>query len=374
MVKLSKKKTGKRVMSAMAVCSLLLLGMPQANADDKVVNVYNWGNAIGKETVANFEKATGIKVVYQEFDSNDTLQAKLLSGHSQYDVVVPSDLYWARQLKAGLFQKLDSGKLPNTGHLDPKIMAYLKRDDPSMRYGVPWSWGTDGLGINVEKVTAALGHAPQSDWELFFNPQNLQKLKGCGVSMLDSPLDGFGMALQYLKKDPNSSNPQDYQDAYKLLKSIRPYITQFNSSGYINDLAEGDVCIAFGWSGDVNTARLAALGAHKKYHIKYLLPDSGTAIWFDMLAIPKDAPHPDAAHKFINFVLSDKESASLTNDTSYPTAIPAARAFIHPDVLADPAVFPPSEAYKNFITGIPLSNELQRLENRLWNALKTGIN
>ena len=360
-----------RVLAALAMGGAAYYSTPSVQADEQVVNVYNWGNSIGKDTVANFQKATGIKVVYQEFDSNETLQAKLLSGSSGFDVVVPSDAFWARQVQAGIFQKIDASKLPNMAHLDPEIMKILAAEDPGHQYGIPWSWGTDGLGINVEKVTAALGaNAPLNSWDLLFDPRNAQKLKSCGISMIDSPADAFGLALLYLKKDPNSHNPADYQQAYELLKGIRPYIAQFNSSSYINDLANGDICIAFGWSGDVNTARLAAIDAKKSYHIKYVIPDAGGPIWFDMMAIPKDAPHPEAALKWINFVLTEKESANLTNDTAYPTAIPGAKPLIKPVVLADPSVYPPPEVFKKLFSVQPLPTDLQRLESRLWSKLK----
>jgi putrescine transport system substrate-binding protein len=360
------------VCAALAVSAFGAYGMPAAQADEQVVNVYNWGNSIGKGTVANFEKATGIKVVYQEFDSNDTLQAKLLSGSSGYDVVVPSDYYWARQLQAGIYQKIDKTHVPNYALLDPDIMKILARDDPGNQYGIPWSWGTDGLGINVEKVKAAVGNdAPLDSWSLLFDPKYAQKLKGCGISVLDSPADAFSAALLYLKKDANSDNPTDIQAAYEALKAIRPYIMQFNSSGYINDLAGGDVCLALGWSGDVNAARLSAVEAHKAYHIKYVIPAEGTPIWFDMMAIPKGAPHPDAALKFINFVLSAQESAALTNDTSYPSAVPSSRPLVRPEVLDDPAVFPPPEVYRKLVISKPITAELMRLENRLWAKLKT---
>ncbi|WP_322056919.1 polyamine ABC transporter substrate-binding protein [Paraburkholderia sp. J63] len=362
----------KAICAALALAGAAWQTLPTARADEQVVNVYNWGNSIGKDTIANFEKATGIKVVYQEFDSNDTLQAKLLSGNSGYDVVVPSDMYWARQLQAGIFQKIDHAKVPNLAGLDPEIMKIVAQEDPGNQYGVPWSWGTDGIGINVEKVKAALGNdAPLNSWSLLFDPKNAQKLKSCGVSVLDSPLDAFGMALVYLKKDPNTNSPADYEAAYQVLKGIRPYITQFNSTSYINDLAGGDICIALGWSGDVNSARVAALDAKKPYHIKYLIPDVGTSIWFDMMAIPKDAPHPEAAMKFINFVISQKEAAALTNYTSYPSTVPAAKALVRPEVLADPAVFPPPETYRKLFISKPLPAELARLQNRLWAKLKT---
>ncbi|MFD1559530.1 polyamine ABC transporter substrate-binding protein [Paraburkholderia silviterrae] len=367
-----KRKGLKTACAALVLSGLVWHGMPGAQAEDQVVNVYNWGNSIGKSTVANFEKVTGIKVVYQEFDSNDTLQAKLLAGTSGYDVVVPSDYYWARQLQTGIYQKIDRSHISNYPLLDPEIMKTLAKDDPGNQYGIPWSWGTDGLGINVEKVKALLGDdAPLDSWSLLFDPKYAQKLKSCGISILDSPSDAFTAALIYLKKDPNSDNPADIQAAYEAVKAIRPYISQFNSSGYINDLAGNDICIALGWSGDVNSARISAADAHKPYHVKYLIPSEGTPIWFDMMAIPKDAPHPDAAQKFINFVLSEKESAALTNDTSYPSAVPSSRHLVRPEVLADPAVFPPPEVYRKLVISKPMTAQLKRLENRLWAKLKT---
>jgi putrescine transport system substrate-binding protein len=373
MKKGSIERSMKAVCAALALAGLAWQTMPSAKAEDQVVNVYNWGNSIGKDTIANFEKATGIKVEYQEFDSNDTLQAKLLSGNSGYDVVVPSDMYWARQIQAGIFQKIDKSKIPNYGLLDPTIMKILMQEDPGNQHGIPWSWGSDGLGINVEKVKAALGNdVPLDSWALLFDPKYAQKLKSCGISLLDSPVDVFGMALVYLKKDPNTVNPKDYQDAYELLKGIRPYITQFNSASYINDLAGGDICIALGWSGDVNSARLAAVSAKKSYHIKYVIPNEGAAMWFDMMAIPKDAPHAGNAMKFINFVISTQEAANLTNYTSYPTAVPAAKALVRPDVLADPAVFPSPEFYHKMFVSKPMPQDLTRLLNRLWAKLKVG--
>ncbi|WP_246327154.1 polyamine ABC transporter substrate-binding protein [Burkholderia guangdongensis] len=362
----------KTVCAALALGGIASFGMPSAHAADETVNVYNWGNSIGKDTIANFEKATGIKVSYQEFDSNETLQAKLLSGSSGYDVVVPSDIFWAKQIQAGIFQKIDKSKVPNYGLLDPDLMRMIAKNDPGNQYGIPWSWGTDGIGFNVEKVKAALGNdAPTNSWALLLDPKYAAKLKGCGISVLDSPVDAFGVALLYLKKDPNSTTPADYQAAYEVLKGIRPYITQFNSSSYINDLAGGDICVALGWSGDVNSARIAAEKAHRSYHIKYSIPVENTAIWFDMMAIPKDAPHPDNALKFINFVISAKESASLTNDTSYPSAVPSSKPMVRPEVLGDPAVFPSTETIHKLVTAKPIPAELTRLMNRLWAKLKT---
>ena len=362
-----RKALGKPAVT-MATCLLTVA----AQADSSVVNVYNWGNSVGKDTVANFEKATGVHVVYQEFDSNETLQAKLLSGSSGYDVVVPSDAFWAKQLAAGIYMPLDKSKIPNYALLDPKLMAFLDNDDPDHQYGIPWSWGTDGLGINVERVQAALGKDTKLDsLDLLFDPKNAVKLKGCGISLIDSPRDVFGTALLYMKRDPNSSNPKDYQDALEVLKTIRPYVMQFSTGSYIGDLANGDICLALGWSGDVNTARRSAIDAHRSYHIKYVLPKEGGPIWFDVMAIPKDAAHPDAALKWINFVLSAQESANLTQDTSYPSAVPSASKLLPADALSDPAIYPPPEEFKQLFAVKALPADINRLVTRLWQRYKT---
>ncbi len=366
------RQASRRVLRSVVAALLVAAGTSgSAMAGQPVVNVYNWGNSIGKNTNAEFEKATGITVRYQEFDSNDTLQAKLLAGDSGYDVVVPSNPYWARQVQAGIYQKLDKKLIPNLDLLDPKIMHLLAQDDPGNAYGVPWSWGTDGLGVNVQDVQRALGSKqPLDSLALLFDPALVSKLKGCGVSVLDSPIDVFGMALVYLHKNPNSTNPADYRAAYRLLTRIRPYITEFNVGSYINDLASNDICLALGWSGDVNVARQAAQSAHKPYHIRYVIPREGAPIWFDMMAVPADAPHPGNAMKYINFVLSAKQSADLTNTTSYPSAVPSAKPLIKPAELSDPAIYPSGAMFARLFVTKPLPTSIQRLETHLWLQLK----
>jgi putrescine transport system substrate-binding protein len=356
--------------TSLLTCTCLLADVTGAAAGESV-SVYNWGNSVGHETNANFARETGIKVNYSEFDSNETLQVKLLSGSSGYDVVVPSDAYWAKQIQAGVYQKLDKSKIPNFAHLDPALMKLLDHDDPGHDYGIPWSWGTDGIGVNVERVRAALGaDAPLDSLEILFDPKYAAKLQKCGISVIDSPMDVFGMALIYLKKNPFSTNPADYRAAYELLKTIRPYIGQFNTGSYIGDLANGDICMTLGWSGDINTSRVTALAAKRSYEIRYAIPKEGSVVWFDMMAVPKDAPNPDAALKYINFVLSDRESANLTNDTYYPSAIPGARPMIRADVLKDPAVYPSPEQLRNLTPITPMPVEIMRLETHLWQQLK----
>jgi putative spermidine/putrescine transport system substrate-binding protein/putrescine transport system substrate-binding protein len=362
--------TVKKTVYALAVPAVLAAS--HAAADQAYVNVYNWGNSIAHDTNANFEKQTGVKVRYAEFDTNDTLQTKLLVGNSGYDVVVPSDAYFGRQLQAGLFRKLDKSKIPNLAKLDPALMKILAGTDPGNQYGVPINWGTDGIGINKQKVQAILGKdTPLNSWDLLFNPKYVSRLSKCGVSLLDSPIDVFGMGLYYLKKDPLSTNPADYQAVFQMLKAIRPYIGQFNSASYTNDLAGGDICMAFGYSGDVNTARLAAQAAKKPYNIQYILPKEGTVIWFDVMAVPKTAPNPDAAMKWINHVISEKEAAALSNETYYPTAVPGSKALLNKEVLSDPTVYPTPEEMKTMFTVHALPAEIMRLETRLWQELKT---
>jgi putrescine transport system substrate-binding protein len=339
-----------------------------------VLSVYNWSDYIGDKTVEQFEAATGIKVKYDVYDSNDTLQTKLLAGGTGYDIVVPSANFLSKQIDAGIYQKLDKSKLPNLVNLDKSIMAMVQSADPGDQYAIPWAWVTIGLGMNVNTVKAALGNDAELDsWSLLFDPKNLAKLKQCGVSVLDEPTDVLPEVLHYLHKDPSSTNPADYQAAFDVLKQIRPYITQFNSSGYINDLANNDVCLALGYSGDVNIARHRALEAHKSYAISYVIPKTGAPVGFDMMAIPKDASNPDAALAWINFIEQPEINAEITNKVFYPTANLAARKYVKPEIANDPTIYPSEAVMKTLFPLKPLPVEILRLEHRLWAKLKSGI-
>ncbi|MFM0610307.1 polyamine ABC transporter substrate-binding protein [Paraburkholderia sediminicola] len=357
----------------LAVTSVCVLKTTPALAADTELNVYNWSDYIAKDTVPNFEKQTGIHVKYDNYDSNDTLQAKLLSGSSGYDIVVPSSDYMGKQIEAGVYLKLDKSKLPNLANLDPVLMKIVAQADPGNLYGAPYAYGTDGIGYNVQAVQKALGaNAPEDSWALIFDPANLSKLKGCGVSFLDDAGNVFSAALQYIHKDPNSTNPADYQAAYEMLKKIRPYVTQFNSSGYINDLANNDICVAFGWSGDVGIAHRRALEAKRPYEIRYANPKEGGLLWFDLMVIPKDAPHPEAALKWINYIEDPKVNAAITNEVFYPTADVPAHQYVNPDILKDQGVYPPEDVLKQMTLMKPIPTNIRRLENRLWAQLKTG--
>ena len=280
----------------LAACAAMGVAQTVQAADAPTLRVYNWSDYIAEDTIPNFTKQTGIPVTYDVFDSNEVLEGKLLAGHTGYDVVVPSSYFLSRQIQAGVFQKLDKAMIPNMKGLDPHLMAELAKVDPGNEYGVPYMWGTTGIGYNVDAVKKALGaDAPTDSWKLVFDPKYASKLKSCGVAFLDAPTDVMPAALHYLGLDPNSKNPADYEKAFKMLQKVRPYIRYFNSSQYINDLANGNICVAIGWSGDVFQARDRADEAKNGVKVAYVIPKEGAQLWFDMLAVPADAPHPQEA-------------------------------------------------------------------------------
>lgn len=361
--------------SGFAVLALatLLCVMPFAKAQDKVVNVYNWAEYAAEDTIPGFERETGIKVRYDTYDNNEALQSRLVSGKSGYDVVVPSTHYASRQIDAGLFQKLDKSKIPNYKHLDPDIMALLSSVDPGNQYLIPWGYGTNGLGYNVTKVRQALGdQADLSSWSTLFDPAQAERLQSCGISILDEASQVFPAVLFYLGRDPNSSNPQDYQAAYEHLKTIRPYVRQFSSSGYIDDLASGNLCMVYGYSGDILIARRKARESKRSDDIDYFLPKGGAPAWFDTMAIPKDAQNVEAAHAFINYIETPRVHADIANKMFYPNANKDARKLLSPDVANNPMIYPPPDVSKTLfvIRAQPLN--IQRLQAQLWSDLKSG--
>lgn len=351
----------------------LMAAASSVAAQDKVVNVYNWAEYTAPDTLPGFEQATGIKVRYDVYDSNDTLQAKLLTGKSGYDVVVPSTHYAARQIEGGIFQKLDKSKIPNWKHLDPDIMSIVAAVDPGNEYLVPWGYGTNGLGYNVTKVREIMGEDAQlNSWDMLFKPDHAARLKGCGISVLDEAAQVFPAVLHYLGKDPNSSNPADYKEALALLKTVRPYIRQFSSSGYIDELAGGDLCMVYGYSGDVMIASHRAQEAGKSYKIDYVIPDGGAPAWFDTMAIPKDAANVDAAHAFINYIETPEVHAAITNVMFYPNANKEARKHVVKEVAENPMIFPPPEVARTLYVIKPQPLAIQRLQTRMWAELKSG--
>jgi len=360
---------------AAAVACLACLASPARADEEKVLNVYNWSNYIAPDTIANFEKETGIKVRYDNFDSNEIVHAKLVAGKTGYDIVVPSS-YWARmQADGGLLQKIDKSQLPNLKNLDPGFQAQLARLDPGNQYMVDWMWGYTTVGINVDKVKAALAGTPMPDnvWDLVFKPEYISKLKGCGVSFLDSPTEVIPAALHYLGKQAYSKNIADYNTVPPLLKAIRPYVTLFSSSGYINDLANGQLCAVFGYSGDINIAKNRAIENKTGQNIQTLTPKIGGVVFMDVMVIPADAPHPENAHKWMNYIMRPEVHAALTNKVFYANPNAASRKFIKPEIANDPAVFPADAEMKKMAQPEPLNNDIRRQMTRIYTSFKTGL-
>lgn len=342
----------------------------------ETVNFYNWSDYIAEDTLAKFEKETGIKVTYDVFDSNEVLEAKLLAGRSGFDLVVPSATFMARQIQAGVFQPLDKSKLPNYKGLDKKLMGTLAKLDANNAHGIPYLWGTTGIGYNVEQVKKVLGKdAPVDSWDLVFDPKNMEKLKECGVSFLDSADEIFPLALSYVGADPGSKKKSDYKktsDAAKLLKSVRPYITQFHSSQYINNLANGDICVAVGWSGDILQAIDRADEAENGVSVEYSIPKEGTSIWFDMLAIPKDAKNADNAHKLVNFLMRPDIMADISNYVWYPNGIPASTKLLDEEISSNPSIYPTAETKAKLFSLSVHTPKIDKMLTRFWTDLKTG--
>lgn len=341
------------ILSAAMAAAAALAAFAVHAEEEKVLNIYNWGDYIADDTVANFEKETGIKVRYDLFDSNEALHAKLVAGMSGYDIVVPGSHFAKMQIQAGLLQTLDKSKLPNLANLDPAIQAQLAKMDPGNAHIVDWLWGYTTVGINADKVKKALGGAPLPDnaWDLVFKPEYLSKLKDCGVSFLDSPSEIMPIALKYMGKDPRSKNPDDYKAAGDMLKAVRPYVTRFSGSGsdYIDQMAKGQLCAVIGWSGDIMIAKDKSAKAKTPQNLEVLLPKTGGLLFFDTMAIPKDAKHPENAYKWINYILRPEVHASLTNKVFYANPNKAAMKFVNPALAKDKAVFPDEVALSTMI-------------------------
>lgn len=336
------------------------------------VHIYNWSDYIGQSTLADFEKATGIKPVYDVFDSNETLEGKLLAGHTGYDVVVPSNHFLGKQIKAGAFQKLDKAQLSNYSNLDPVLLKRLEKNDPGNQYAVPYLWGTNGIGYNVEKVKAALGVDKIDSWAMLFEPENIKKLSSCGVAFLDSADEMLPAVLNYMGLSPNSQNPEDYKKAEAKLLAVRPYVTYFNSSKYISDLANGEICVAAGFSGDVFQAKARAAEAGKGVEIAYVIPKEGGNLWFDMLAIPRDAGNVKEAHAFINYLLKPEVIAQVSDAVGYANPNPKAGELMDQAVRTDEAVYPAQAIVDKLYVNSELPPKIQRLMTRSWTKVKSG--
>jgi len=357
-----------------AVTAILAIAMSVASARAETLNVYNWSDYIAEDTIEKFEKATGIKVNYDVYDSNEVLEAKMLAGSSGYDIVVPTSDFLQRQAAAGAYQELDKSKLTNLKNMDPALMANAAAYDEGNKYAVIYMWGTTGIGVNVGKVKERLGDdIPLNSWELVFDPEKMAKLADCGVSFLDAPTEIIPAAMNYLGLDPKSTNKSDFEKAALLLEKVRPHIRYFHSSQYINDLANGDVCVSVGWSGDIVQAQTRATEAKNGVEISYIIPKEGALQWFDLMAIPIDAPNPSAAHKFINFIMDPQITADITNYVAYANGNAASMSLVDDEIKSDTSIFPTPEASKKLWGAKVYDARTDRAITRIWTKVKTGL-
>ncbi len=371
-----KKQFSRSVMSIIAATAVTAMTLSAARAqEEKILNIYNWSDYIAEDTIKNFEKETGIKVRYDLFDTNEILHAKLVAGKTGYDIVVPSANWANLQIQGGLLMKLDKSKLPNLVNLDPVIQSAIAKLDPNNDHLVDWLWGFTTVGINVAKVKAALGDLPMpaNAWDLVFDPKYMAKVKSCGVSFLDSPSEILPPALQYVGKNPFSKSPADYQEAGRLLAKIRPYVSLFSSSGYINDMANGSICVALGWSGDINIARQRAIEAKNGNDIQALIPSTTATLFFDVMAIPVDAPHPNNAHLWINYIMRPEVHASLTNKVFYANPNLASTKFVKKEIAENKTVYLSDADKKKMISPEVVNSDIRRLMTRIYTQFKTGI-
>jgi putrescine transport system substrate-binding protein len=348
----------------------------RARAEDKVVNVYNWVEYVGETTLADFTAATGIEVVYDTYDSAETVEAKVMAGSSGYDVIDISSLNLPRFLPGGsdkpAFAKLDKSKLPNIKNLDPAIMKLMAERDPGGDFAVPYMWGTTGLTVNLDMVKERIPDAPVDSMDLIMKPEYMEKLADCGVNLLESPSDAIPMALAWLGKDPNSESPEDLELAVKAYAPVRQYIKTFDAANYLNALPNSELCVSMTWSGDYATSKTRAAEAGLKLNLAYNVPKSGAGLWVDVWVVPVDAPHPEAAHAFINYMMDPEVAAKCVNYTNYASGVGEARKFINKEVLEDPAVYPSDDIMQRLWVQKTASQEYERLRTEAWSRIKTG--
>lgn len=350
-----------------------LAAIPGFAQDNKTVHIYNWSDYIAADTVRKFEEATGYSVVYDVYDSNEVLEAKLLAGSSGYDVVVPTSSFLQRQVAAGVYQEIDQSKLPNLSNMDPALMQAAAAYDPDNAHSVIYMWGTTGIGYNEEAVIERLGdNAPTDSWALVFDPENAAKLADCGITLLDSQTDMLQSALAYLGLDPKTTEADDMEQAAAVIEAVQPYVRYFHSSQYISDLANGEVCVSVGFSGDVFIAADRAEEANNGVSISYSVPTEGAQQWFDLMAIPADAPNPEGALAWINFVMDPQITADITNYVWYANANSASMEFVEDNIKNDPAIFPPAEIRAKLFPTVMYDARLDRTMTRLWTKVRTG--
>ncbi len=355
----------------LAAATLIALPLA-ASAQDQVVNVYNWSDYVGDGVLDDFTKETGIKVVYDVYDSMEMMETKLLAGGSGYDIIVPTDRNLARLIQANVVQKLDKSKIPNLQYQWKEIADRLETYDPGLEHATNYMWGTTGIGYNVDKIKERMPDAPLSSWAMIFDPAVISRFADCGVQVLDSADDMLPAALNYLGLPPDSKKSEDLQKAGDLLKSVRAHIQKFHSSEYINALANGDICLAVGYSGDVLQARDRASEANNGVNVAYSIPKEGALMWLDSFAIPADAPHVDAAHAFINFMLKPEIAARNSNYVYYANGNKGSQKFLNEDVSGDPAIYPDDATIAKLYTTTPNDPKTQREVTRIWTEVKTG--
>jgi len=363
------------------VCGFILSGCggkstgssaPGSTGGGKVLNLYIWSDYLAPNTLSDFQEQTGIKVHAAYFDTNETLETKLLAGSSGFDIVVPTASYFERQIKAGAFLNLDKSKLPNLKNMDPQLMAKVALHDPENSHGVIYMWGTNGIGYNEKMVKALMPDAPLDSWRLVFDPAVASKVAKCGISLLDSPAEMLRAVYSYMGKNPNSQSADDLAQAEAVLIKIRPYIRNFSSSEYIEALANGDLCVSVGYNGDVMQARDRAREANKGIDIRYVVPKEGSILWFDMLAIPKDAPDPQSAYTFMNYMMTPQVIADVSNFKRYANANAASQPLVLPAVKDDPGIYPPLDQRQSLAVQLADSPEQTRAITRVWQKFKTG--
>ena len=347
-------------------------GSGHGGAEARVVNIYNWADYIGKNTLATFESRTGIKVIYDTYDADETLEAKMMAGDSGYDVVSTSTDFFSRQIKAGIYQKLDRSKLPNWNNLDPQVLRIEAGADPGNQYAMPYLRHVNGFAYNVDMIKARMPDAPLDSLDMIFKPQIIARFADCGVTFLDQAEDVLQLALNYLHLDPNTNNPEDYKRAEKLLLAVRPYIRAFDSSEYMNGLGNKEFCISMSWSGDYAAARARAKAAGVDVNLAFTVPKEGANASFDALLIPVDAPHPEAAHQFLNFILEPTVIAEITNEIHYGNDNLASTPYVDPKILNDPTIYPTPETAARLYESAEVNPALERIRTRTWTRIKTA--